>query len=363
MNVLCLAFDTEELTIRLASELAAEHDVTLMLDRRRAEPFLKWLGHGVDYRPFELPRIRQMMKQFGLMFRLIRDIKQLDPDLIHMQKWHFWFFLSLPFLSDYPLLIAAHDPIRHTGDRNSAKTPAWLVRFGYRRADRLIAHNKEMASLLASDLNYPPDRIDVVPLLERGDASLAEDVAQATREILFFGRIWPYKGLIYLIQAAEALRNRFPDLKVVIAGSGESLDRYRSAMRHPEMFEIHNRFLPELEVAQLFKRSTVVILPYVEATQSAVIPTAYTFGRPVVATRVGGLASQVEHGKTGLLVEPRNSEQLAEAITALLEQPEVAQAMGRAGNAKLRTEWSAEAVAAQTSNVYSRVVRQGGRRS
>ena len=81
-------------------------------------------------------------------------------------------------------------------------------------------------------------------------------------------------------------------------------------------------------------------------------PTAYTFGKPVVATNVGGLPSMVEHKHTGLLVPPRDERALADAIVYLLQNEALRRQMGANGRRKVKTEYSAENVARQTMEVY-----------
>jgi glycosyltransferase involved in cell wall biosynthesis len=181
-------------------------------------------------------------------------------------------------------------------------------------------------------------------------------VDEDERQVLFFGRIWAYKGLDTLIQAEPLISHRVPDVRIVIAGRGEDLVPYQARMVHPERFVIHNSFVPPAERERLFASSSVVVLPYVEATQSGVIPVAYTHAKPVVATRVGGLVEQVEHGRTGLLVPPGDPESLAEATTRLLLDRELRRALGENGRRKLEAEWSAPVIAARTLPAYRRAI-------
>src|SRR5262249_40553785 len=136
--------------------------------------------------------------------------------------------------------------------------------------------------------------------------------------VLFFGRLWPYKGLEYLIRAEPRITAEVPGVKIVIAGSGEAYGRYQAMMSHPGRFVIHDEYVSDEKRAQLFRESSVVVLPYIEASQSGVIPLAYRFGKPVVATTVGGLPAMVDHGETGYLVPPADAESLARAVVDLL---------------------------------------------
>ena len=202
MKVVFIAFDSTELSIRLASALAEHVDVVLMLPRSQSERHLGFLNSKVDFRPFDRPRLRQPFRQIRAISRLLKDIRSLKPDIVHMQKWHLWFYLALPALRRFPLVISVHDPTPHLGDRSSRKTPEFIIRFGYRRATRLIVHNHEMKRIVVEDIGFPAESVDVVPLVERGNAALGAKIAERGNEVLFFGRLWEYKGLRYFIEAA-----------------------------------------------------------------------------------------------------------------------------------------------------------------
>ena len=71
--------------------------------------------------------------------------------------------------------------------------------------------------------------------------------------VLFFGRIWEYKGLEYLIRAEPLITAEVPNVKIVIAGEGEDFDRYRRLMVHPERFVVYNEYVSDDVRATLFQ--------------------------------------------------------------------------------------------------------------
>lgn len=357
MKVLLIAFDSGELSIRLASALAEEVDeLCLMLPETTAAPHLHLLSHKVNFQPFYRPRLRHAFQQTKLMAELIRRIRRFDPDIIHYQKGHLWFNLTLPLLSRYLLVMSIHDPKHHTGDKSSGVTPQAILNLAYRRADRVIAHNQQMKQAITIELRIPEERIDVVPLVERGGLELRPGVEEVDNLVLCFGRIWKYKGLEYFIRAEPLVTAEIPDAKFMIAGRGEDFGYYEQMLVNPHNFIVHNEFVSYEKRAELFERASLVVLPYIEATQSGVIPVAYTHAKPVIATRVGGLPSQVDDGYTGYLVPPCDEKALAEKIIHLLQDKKLRRQMGRNGRAKLEREWSAEVVARQTVLVYERAV-------
>jgi glycosyltransferase involved in cell wall biosynthesis len=173
--------------------------------------------------------------------------------------------------------------------------------------------------------------------------------------ILFFGRIHRYKGLDCLIQAEPLITREVPDARIVIAGTGEDFSRYEEGMAGRSAFEIYNYRIPYEEGARLFQQASVVVLPYLEASQSGVIPTAYGFRRPVVVTDVGSLPEVVDDGKTGYIVPPRDPAALASAVVSLLKDPAACRRMGEQGYTKLKTDMAWSTIARSLLTVYNEV--------
>jgi glycosyltransferase involved in cell wall biosynthesis len=356
MKVAIVSYDFGEYCIRLASALSEMANVLLLLPRQLAEPHLPVLDPRVNFEPFDKPRLRQPGRQLRLGVGLVRHIRAFDPDVVHLQQGHLWFNGFLPLLRRYPLALTVHDPRHHLGDRGGHKTPQGVMDFGYRRAARLIVHAGPLKNVMVDECGIAPELVDVVPHISLGAAPQSVPSGDGAPTILFFGRIWPYKGLEYLIRAQPLITAEVPDARIVIAGQGEDLARYRRMMADPERFTICNEYVSEERCRELFQQASLVVLPYVEASQSGVIPLAYTFMKPVVATRVGGLPELVEHGRTGYLVPPRDERKLAAAVVRLLRDRPLCRELGLNGKRKLDAECSPAVVARQTFAVYRRAL-------
>jgi glycosyltransferase involved in cell wall biosynthesis len=132
-----------------------------------------------------------------------------------------------------------------------------------------------------------------------------------------------YKGLRYLI---EALPLVLAHLEVHLLIAGEFWDDaavYREQIRSRGLEKhstIVDRYIPNEEVGAYFAAADLVVLPYVDATQSGIVQMAFGFGVPVVTTTVGGLGEAVQDGRTGLLVSPRDHEALATAIIRYFQE-------------------------------------------
>lgn len=355
MRVAFLAFDFGEYCIRLAGGIAdGKTQVLLLLSREEAGAYKHLLNDDVELFEFEKPRMRQVLKQLRMVWRLVRRIRAFMPDIIHLQLGHMWFnLLGLPFLRHIPLVLTVHDSLIHVGDGDSAKTPQWIYDLAYSRARERIVHAPQVKESLTKRTRVPAETVHVMPYVIVGDVDTSVGIdVQPRQEILFFGRIWEYKGLEYLIKAEPLITAKVPQARIVIAGTGEDFGRYRKMMTAADHFIVHNEYVSDQKRAELFRRAAVVVLPYIEASQSFIISIAYRFGKPVVATTVGGLPEMVDHGRTGFLVPPRDSESLASAIVDLMRNEEMRQEFGENGMRKVNVECAPDAIGRQTLNVY-----------
>jgi starch synthase len=366
MRVAFLSFVFEEYCIRLANALAQQAEILLLLPTDRAEAHLGTLDPAVQFQPFAQPRLRQPLRQIRMINTIHDHIRRFDPDVIHFQQGHLWFNLGLPLLRRYPLVLTIHDPRYHLGDRESQKTPQALMDFGFHRASQVIVHGQQLKRVVVDQLGVADQVVHVIPPVPdiTLEAAAPEPTAQEDeRLVLFFGRIWEYKGLEYLIRAEPAITAQAPDAKIVIAGQGEDFARYRRLMVHPERFVVHNEYISNAKREELFRRASVVVLPYIDASLSGVIPVAYTFSKPVVATTVGVLPEMVEHGRTGYVVPPRDPSALAGAIVQLLQDPQLRQQFGANARRKLTTDFSPAAVSRQMLEVYHCAIKSQPKRA
>jgi glycosyltransferase involved in cell wall biosynthesis len=201
-----------------------------------------------------------------------------------------------------------------------------------------------------------PEAVDVIPLAFGWRPLAAADRVLAGPRLLFFGRIWPYKGLDHLLAAEPIVSERFPDLEIVIAGEGEDFARYRRLMVHPERYRVEYGHISVEHREQLFEEAYAVVLPYVEATQTGVVPLAYRHAKPVIATAVGGLPEVVADGLTGYLVPPRDPVALAAALERALGDRERWAAMGGNARQAFESTHSPQATALATMRAYERLL-------
>ena len=352
MRIAFVSYDFGEYCVQHANGLLAHGEVLLILPIEQFTPYRDDIDSAVELRTFSKPRLRQPIRQIRTIQWIMRQIRDFRPDVIHFQLGHLWFnFVLSKLRRRYPIVFTIHDPKHHPGDRGAQNTPQWVMELGFRQADRIIVHANQLKQTLIDDMEFSPDQIHVVPHIAIGERNARPQPADEEL-VMFFGRIWPYKGLEYLIRAQPLINREVKNATFLIAGVGEDLDRYRDMMVDPQRFTVHNRWISDDERADYFQRASVIVLPYVEASQSGVVPIAYAHSKPVVATRTGGLPDIVDDGRTGLLVEPADEIGLANAVISLLNNKALARTMGEAGNLKLKQELAPNVVCEQTAMVY-----------
>jgi glycosyltransferase involved in cell wall biosynthesis len=170
-----------------------------------------------------------------------------------------------------------------------------------------------------------------------------------------------YKGLDVLLEAMPLLWRRHPDLTLMVAGAGE---RPKHPLLSDERVTVRSEHIPDKEVPKLFAGTTCLVLPYRQASQSGVGSLAKRYGRPIVATAVGGLPELVGDG-SGMVVPPEDSEQLADAVLRILDDRALAERMGEAGTRAVEREAGWRAIAERTLDAYERCLLTpdwGGRR-
>jgi len=204
-----------------------------------------------------------------------------------------------------------------------SKGDRFSVLLGHYLSDHFIVHGKYLKEQVIDFFSVSRDKITVVPL----SASLNINTKKNNQDtsnpsILFFGRIWKYKGLKYLIKAEPLIRNKIKNFKIIIAGEGESFAPYEKLIQNTDSFIIKNYRISEEEMHNLFAECSIVVLPYIEATQSGIIPYAFQYGKPVIATEVGSIPDVIDNQINGILIAPKDSTALANEIINLLSNKE-----------------------------------------
>ena len=226
-------------------------------------------------------------------------------------------------------VVVAHDASRHPGDRTGL-VQNWLHR-DLGSADLIVTLSRSVADRLATERGISPTRIRTVPhpaLDYGGGRTIRRRVAGPLR-VLFLGRIMAYKGLDLLMAAVRSLKQRGTEIELGVFGEGD-IERQQLDLAALGA-EIVNRWIGHGEISAILDRYDVLVLPYVEASQSGVAAAAQGAGMPIVATPVGGLSEQIRDEVDGLIAGQATAQSIADCLDRLATEPDLYQRL--AGNA------------------------------
>jgi glycosyltransferase involved in cell wall biosynthesis len=148
------------------------------------------------------------------------------------------------------------------------------------------------------------------------------------------------------------VRARVPNVRLIIAGKGDAITDYTDVVDDLSNIEIRNRFIPRSEAAQLFVEADLLVLPYIQASQSGPLIIAMAFGLPVVATDVGDITSVVRSIGMGLIVPPRDSYALAEAISKAALDENLRKLFSERAKEAIGGEYSRKEIGTRTLLLY-----------
>lgn len=202
--------------------------------------------------------------------------------------FHFWnlAFIFAFKLARKPIILIEHDGIIHSGDELPMQQS--LINLCMKHASSIIflthfVRNRVSPALLKDKPSF------IIPHGIFDFEGLSSEIKQYSKfpTLLFFGRVNKYKGIEILLKALESISNFN---KLIIAG--KSSYSYTIPDSIKDKIEVIDRFLSKDEIAKLFNQSQILIMPYIEASQSGVASIAIANAMPTICTNVGGLKEQ-----------------------------------------------------------------------
>jgi len=311
----------------LYKELQKEHEVIPFTFKRQ---YPKFLFPGTtqyitgDDRAIPIDSIPVLDTANPLSYKMsARQIAKSNPDVLIMKYWMTYFAPSLGTVAKYlnkrgcKVVSILDNVIPHEQRFFDKPLTTWFLK----QNSGFVAMSESVRNDL---LTLQPNARFILrehPLYnhfgEKMNKRLAIEqleLAPDKKTLLFFGLIRDYKGLDLLIAAMSLLDESY---QLIIAGeSYGDFGKYRQAIESSPArtrIKVLNRYISDEEVPQLFSAADLLVTPYRSATQSGVIPVAYHFDVPVLATDVGGLKESIERAGTGLVCLP-TVESLSEGI-------------------------------------------------
>ena len=259
------------------------------------------------------------LNRYVVAWKVYKRIAQINPDIIITDAQTFQYFLSRLIYRKRTISIV-HDPFPHSGENTFTKR---LIK-GIQKhlSTKFLLLNETQKEEFIKKQGIPSHKVYTSFLSEYEFYHIFDNYSVTRKNnhfhLLFFGRISPYKGISYLLEACSRLLDEGKSIEVTVAGKG-TFDFDIKKYSQYKKIHIINEMIESQQMVNLIKDCDAVICPYTDATQSGVIMTSYAFDKPVIATKVGGLPEMLNDGKTGYLIEPRNSESIYHAIMELME--------------------------------------------
>ena len=243
-----------------------------------------------------------------------------------------------------------------------------LARFNLRLADGVICGSKKAAKII-SNFQFPISKILISPLSGVDTDKFRQNIESNWREelnikpedklILFYGALDKRKGVDVLIGAFNILNAKRSTLnaRIIIVGTGPEQENLKLLTTHYHLQTkvIFLDWLPNDQLPALLNVADVFVYPSVpsggwEEQFGYAMAEASACGVPVVATKTGSIDEVVLDGRSGLLVEPNNPERLAEAISQILNDPNIAKQIGEYGRKYVVENFSHEVVVKNITN-------------
>jgi len=318
--------------------------------------------------------LRMLFLEAIALARVLRLVLKTRPDIIHYQSFRMirldWvLFLVLQVLGA-KIAFTVHD----THSLEASAVDTFIFSRTARRSDVLLVHNSNSRNVLIQTWKVRTGKVRIVP--HGGyDCYYSRALSKSTARsrlgyqdelvLLAFGTIREYKGLDYLLPAVAEARHTVPPLRLIVAGRSFNAalgTRYRqqiSELGLDDIVRFENRFIETAEVETLFAAADLVVLPYIRIDQSGVLFLAYTFGRPVLASSIGGLPELVREGVSGYLVRPGDTRALSDGIVKASAERDRLEDLGSNARKLVEEEYTWERQADITLDAYASLL--GGR--
>jgi len=341
----------------LATALARRaHEVTVITDRRPESLAEEEELDGVRiHRPLFRRALAGDVALIPAIRRRVADLKdKTRPDVVFIfSSGYGEFFHHLTQTGRHqPLIVGLHDLFEEKAFR-----PDSTVGRNLRAADWVTACS---AAVLEGAIEHVP-ALQPISTVIRNALPMPEWAARSAppraMTIAFAGRLIAKKGADVLIAAMDQLKDRYPELRLSLAGEGDermALEADAARRGLASRINFAGRLTHEAIYPFLASAALVIVPSRIEPFGLVALEAAQA-GRAVVASAVDGLPGIVVHNQTGLLVPPGDAMALAAAIASLLDNPERAKAMGEAGRRRAESHFSWERYVAAHEDLFQQV--------
>lgn len=333
------------------------HEFTVLTSRRGldAAEFDEYEGTRICRLPLQQALLSRDLGQVAAMAKAVAALKRdWAPDLIHLNTSgpSMFYHERTRAKCAIPTLLTHHAPVSMESGMNSLFGRVLVS------SDWATAVSR---ALLGDMLLLAPAMTARASVIHNGLATPALEPSPlpfASPRLLCIGRLVEEKGFDLAIRALPRIRARFPGTTLMIAGDGKErrpLETLAAEQGLGTSIEFTGWIEPD-RIPRMINEATAVIMPSRWAEPFGLVALqGGQMARPVVATRVGGLPEVIVDGETGVLVPPEDSDAIVDAVISLLEKPESAVRMGKAGRVRGSEVFGMESMVNAYEALYHRV--------
>lgn len=305
----------ETTTYQFAKELInLGHEVHVLTSKPNISPNDKSKLNLKKYEIIDGIHIHRI-KQYPLpIYTLItiNEIQKINPDIIHSQGlWRGFTSIGSKFLLNKKYVIQGHGSDIYVPN----KILDYFKPLIYNNSSCILALSNDMKNIMQKSTNKQ------ITIFSNGiDCSKFIKTNPTKNNIVFLGRLIKIKGIEYLINSLEFVKN---DIQIHIIGDGEErLSLEKEAEKYKNKIKFYGKISNE-ENINIFSKSKIFVLPSIFEGQGIVLLEAMASGLPIVASNVDGIPSVIENNVNGFLVPSKNSKLIAEKIDYLLDNKDV----------------------------------------
>ncbi len=294
-----------------------------------------------EYQYLELPIISRLVRRF-----IIQDLSDQPPHLIHIQSRQMLSHgIRLARKFNCPYILSVNDYLNR-GE---------MLNFDSTHGKKIIAVSESVKSEL---LTQPSIRGEQVVVIHSGIETIPEELTKTVltpKRIPVIGTAGPLeqiKGVSFFLGAANRVLQEFPNVEFLVAGSGPEERNLRQMARQLNISQ-KVTFVPNLfGFQEALRAMDIFCLPSIKQGLGTIMLEAMAWGRPVVASKVGGIYSAIKDTETGFLVPHSDSEALADKLLYLLRNPETARSVGEAGRLHVGKNFRIDQMVGQIADLY-----------
>ena len=287
--------------------------------------------------------------------------------LIRKLPFDAW-FLRIMQTRGIKLVYMVHNVLPHDTGMKHKKA----YRKIYHMVDFLTCHTEQVKKDLVEQFKISPEKVDVVPHGPMFHDTIKINYTEARKKlsyndqvvILFFGLIRHYKGIEFLLQSWKKVVNVCPNAVLMLVGHGDDfylnqlkiiIDELKIGCHVLNEF----RYVSNEELVIFHQAADILVYPYKEISQSGALLTGMTFGKPIVATKVGGIKEILVNNETAVLVDYGDVNGFSEALVDLIKDPHKRSELGGKALDLVHSKYSWDVVARKTINSFYKLINKG----